>query len=362
MSVLRSEGWSVRPSMVMGGASSPVTLVVDDETLTQIVGIHPETFETPWAVVGDLVLTRRGSRVTLSARVGESDRRWSRRGLEDFEEWREVVLAHGGVVRRRPARVGVVVAAAAVVVVASLGGVLAAVLGGRPNPVLERRDARSANLTLADLPAGWGTTTGGYLSYLVPPAGEVITSTPSTVAGTDVVGDAVATTFQRCLGVSNATDRVFGDAGQFPDYQVSSPVFHVATPLETEVATTSQYYRTTGMVARDVAEMSRSGFGACFAQANATALLYNYASDTTPPAGARSWTPVTYAHGWARGGVVPVDLPGVEGNYSLAVVVVATGHFEVTLSALVPSWPSAQPLLDRLVGVLKSRLAGASAA
>ncbi len=361
MTPLHSEGWTVRPSVTPGGPTSPVTLVADDEGLTQVVGIHPETFETPWAVVADLRLTRRGRRLTLEAHVGERDVRWRRRDLDDFEEWREVVLAHGGLVRRRPARVGVVAVAAAVVL-ASLGGVLAAVLGGRVNPKVERRDATNANLTLADLPAGWGTTAGGYLAYLVPPAGEVVTSTSSTVAGTDVVGEAVASLFQRCLGVSNAADRVFGEAGQLPDYQVSSAVFHVTTPYETEVATTSQYYRTTSMVSRDVAEMSRHGFGACFAQANATALLYNYASDTTPPSGAQSWTPVTYARGWARGGVVPVDLPGVEGNYSLAVAVVASGHYEVTLTALVPSWPAAQPLLNRLVGTLKSRLAGGSAA
>ncbi len=355
MEPLASPGWSVRPSFVPHGPTAPVTLLFDDDGLTQLAGVYPVAWQTPWSELGDLALSRTGSRLTFSANVGGVRYEWRRRGLEPFEDLRALVLARGGALGGRRPRAGAIVIAL-VVLVASLGGVIAALLSGGPGLDTETVDAKNANLTVSDLPVGWSTLATGYLSYLVPAAGRVITSTSTTEPAVDVVAPVVTAQFQHCLGVTNAADRVFGAAGQSPDVQVSSPIFHVLFPAETEVATTSQYYRTTGMVRRDVAEMSRADFGACFVAANATVLLSQYASEVTPSKRGTNWTPVTYAKGWARGGVVSVALPGVSTAYSLVVAVVASGHYEVTLSALVPSFAASRNLLDQLVGTLKTRI------
>ncbi len=74
--------------------------------------------------------------------------------------------------------------------------------------------------------------------------------------------------FQRCVGVSNARDRVFGASGQQPDYQTSSRVFTSPSFGGIQVASTAQYYRTTTMVDHDVAEMSRPKFGSCYVTSN----------------------------------------------------------------------------------------------
>ena len=358
---LRSPGWAVRPSFVAHGPTAPVTLLFDDDGLTQLAGVFPVAWQTPWPELAELTLARVGRGLVFGATVADVRYEWRRRGLDDFEELRAVVLEHGGTLSLRRRRLGVA-ATVIVVLVASLGGVIAALLASGPNADVETSDARSVNLSLSDLPSGWSTTSVGYLSYLVPPSGRVITSAPTTAPVVDVVTPVVTKQFQRCLGVSAGNDRVFGGAAQLPDVQVTSPIFHLGTPYETEVATTSQYYRTTGMVRRDVAEMSTKNFGACFVASNATILLSEYASQVIPSARGINWNPATFAKGWARGGVVSVDLPGVSNPYQLVVAVVAGGHYEVTLTALVPSWRASRRLLGQLVGVLKTRVLGGSAA
>ncbi len=355
MEPLSSSGWSVRPSFVPHGPTAPVTLLFGEDGLTQLAGVYPVAWQTPWSELGDLALTRSGSSLTFAASVGGVRYEWRRRGLDEFEELRELVLARGGAVQRRRRRSGAVVIAV-VVLIASMGGVIASLLSGGSGIDTEVAEAKLANLGVSDLPVGWSTLQAGYLSYLVPAAGQVITSTSTTTPAVDVVAPVVTAQFQRCLGISNAKDRIFGAAGQLPDVQVSSPIFHTLVPVETEVATTAQYYRTTGMVRRDIAEMSRANFGACFAAANATVLLSQYASQVTASRDGTNWQPVTFAKGWARGGQVSVDLPGVTTAYSLVVAVVAGGHFEVTLSALVPSSAANYRLLDQLVGTLKTRI------
>ncbi len=358
---LRSPGWTVRPSFVAHGPTAPVTLLFDDEGLTQLAGVFPVAWQTPWSEISDVTLRRVGRGVVLGATVATVHYQWRRRGLDDFEELRAIVLEHGGTLSRQRRRLGVAVIAA-VVLVASLGGVIAALVAGGPNPDVEAGDARAVNLSLSDLPSGWTATSVGYLSYLVPPSGRVVTSAPTTAPTVDVVTPVVTKQFQNCLGVSAATDRVFGGSAQLPDVQITSPIFHRLAPSETEIATTSQYYRTTAMVQRDIAEMSKRNFGACFVASNATILLSEYASEVEASARGTNWNPATFTQGWARGGVVAVDLPGVAVHYSLVVAVVAGGHYEVTLTALVPSWPASRPLLAQLVGVLKTRVDGGSAA
>ena len=108
------------------------------------------------------------------------------------------------------------------------------------------------------------------LSDLFPAAGklEQPSTTPVTLPKKNSVWAKVSSVFQGCVGVSGARDRVYGAAGQQPQYQVSSKIFASPSYGGIEVVSTTQYYSTTTMVRRDTAEMSRKNFGACFATSN----------------------------------------------------------------------------------------------
>ncbi len=362
MTDLRSEGWRVRPRFVPHGPVAPITLIADDLGLTQLAGVYPVAWQTPWAELGSLGLVRRGSRMVLSATVAGRRYQWHRHGLEDYEALREIVVARGGVIAHASRRRVVVVVTAVAVLAASLSGVIGALWSARARLEHETARASAAAIANRDLPTGWSATPTGLLSFLMPPPGRVDPVTTTTSLAVDLVTPAVVARFQRCLGVSAATDRVFGGSAQLPDVQVTSPIFHRVVPFETELATVAQYYASSSMVRRDVAEMSRPGFGACFATANASLLLSNYTGQLTVAGRGQVWTPRTFEHGWARGGLVSLALPGVATPYALVVVVIAGGHDETTLTVLTPSWPADQALVTSLVGTLKARVGGRAAA
>lgn len=348
---LRSEGWSVQPTFVTDAPNSPVTLMSDDAGLTQLAGDPPVAWQTPWSEVTALQLTRFPRAMALFATVDGVRYCWRTPRLDDHDALAAVVRAHGGVVERHRRRAGVMVVAV-VVLLASLGGALGGWLNRAGGGVPELAAARAVNLTLKDLPATWSVSPPSILSYLFAPSTQVITSTTTTLALRDSLWSKVSSLFQGCLGVSAARDRVYGAAGQMPDYQVSSPVF---TSLNGDivVASTTQYYHSTSMVSRDVGEMSRPRFGSCFATSNA-ALLFSAAGIALPTKDLGTvWDPVTFVHGFVRGGVVKLSSSG-PARY-LVMVTTASGHFEVTLGALVSSWPGSQSTLAGLVSTLLAR-------
>jgi hypothetical protein len=75
-----------------------------------------------------------------------------------------------------------------------------------------------------------------------------------------------------------------------------------------------------------------------------------------------NWRPVTFAHGWSRAGVETFSLPGVPGPLHLVMVVLASGHFEVTMGAIVASLPKTRLLLANLTTTLLSRITSTSSA
>lgn len=355
---LRSEGWSVHPSFVPHGPTSPVTLLFDDEGLTQLAGVYPVAWQTPWGELDNLQLVRTPRAMALFATVGDTRYCWRTHSTADAEELRTLVLDRGGVVTRRRRRAGAV-AVVAVLLLASFAGGIGAWLSGRGGTD-ELTAARAVNLSAKDLPPGWSTTATSVMGYLFPPSAQVITSTPTTQPSNNAIWLAVSSQFQRCIGVSAAKDRVYGAAGQMPDYQISSPVFSSSTFQGIQLASTVQYYATTTMVRRDTAEMSRPNFGACFVASNATLLLREMGASAADPSSATNWQPTTYAHGWARGGVIKVTLPQVSSPLYLVMVEATNGHFESTLGALVGSWPSSKLLLSGLVSTLKARMSSSS--
>ena len=350
MNAVRSADWSVQPTFVLGAPSSPVTLLMDDAGLTQLAGDPAVAWQVPWSELGHLALVRFAHGVAFFATVDGVRYAWRTTRASAYDELVAVVEAHGGQTARRRRRAGAVLVAFVVLLASFAGGLGAWLNGHQVNQELGA--ARAVNLTLKDLPDGWSISSPTILSYLFPAPSEVITSTSTTVPVRTSSWANISGLFQRCLGVSARRDRVYGAAGQMPDYQVSSPVF-TSLNGDVAVASTTQYYATTTMVRRDVAEMARPGFGSCFATSNA-AVLFGAAGVALPTKDiATAWHPVTFVRGFTAGGVVRVS-PGGPPRY-LVMVMSAAGHFEVTLGALVSSWPQSESLLAGLVNTLLSR-------
>jgi hypothetical protein len=358
---IRSEDWAVRPSFVPNGPTSPVVLLTDDTGLTQLAGIPAVAWQTPWSEIANIELVRLHHQMALFATVGGVRYCWRNKEITDFDMMRTVVLEHGGVITQRRRRAGIF-AVVAVVVIASFAGGVAAWFNRTSGGAQELSNARKVNLTAKDVPATWTKTSQTALSYLVPPSNQVFTSTTTTApAKKNVSFDDAAHLFQSCIGVSNALDRVYGAAGQQPNYQVSSPIFVTSSLGGIEVASTSQYYQTTTMVNKDTAEMSKANFGTCFAESSASLILSGYSQPTPSTFTASNWSPATFTKGFARGGVVTVSLPMLGAPLQLVMVLITHGHYEVTLSALVGSFTKAKSELTTLANTLLARTTSSTA-
>ncbi|HVB51244.1 MAG TPA: hypothetical protein VND89_05835 [Acidimicrobiales bacterium] len=355
MTTLRSEDWSVRPSFVPHGPTSPVTLLADESGLTQLAGIPPVAWQTPWSELSNLELVRFSHQMALFGTVGAVRYCWRQRSLHDFEEVRVLVLEHGGSVVRRRRRAGVVVVVA-VVLLASLAGGIAAWVS-RPNlNSQELTDVKAVNLTLKDLPTSWYMASGSVLSYLTGTSNKVYTST--TIAQTPAKNSPfvkAAALFQSCLGVTNKNDRVYGAAGQEADYQVSSPIFDTNALGGIELISSTQYYKTTAMVRRDTKEMSMKNFGSCFTTSSANLILYATGVTASDHATSTNWRPTTFLKGWTRGGEVPLAVGGITAKLDLVEAVITHGHYEITMDALVGSFSKAKSFLSGIVNTLLSR-------
>lgn len=360
---IRSEGWSVRPSFVPHGPTSPVTLLCDDFGLTQLAGEPAVAWQTPWVELANLQLIRFARGMVLFGTVDGVRYCWRHHNLAQYEEIRTMVLDCGGIAHRRRRRAGIMTVAV-VVLLASLAGGVGALINGGSSGAGELNAVREVNLSLKDLPSDWnGSVVTSCsittpLSCIFPTSTQVITSTTTatTLPKSTSIWGRVTSVFEKCLGVSLKNDRVYGGAGQQPDYQVSSKIFGSSSFGGAELASTTQYYKTTTMVRRDTEEMSKPNFGSCFTTSN-VALLRAASGGTLPTTDvASSWQPLTFVKGWSRAGVATVSLPGVASELHLVMAVVTAGHFEVTIGALVGKWPSAKLFISSLVSTVLSRM------
>ena len=137
------------------------------------------------------------------------------------------------------------------------------------------------------------------------------------------------------MGVTAANDRVYGRAGQMPDYQVSSEIFTSPSLQFLQVASITQYYATTTMVRRDQKEMSTSKFGACFVTSSASTILSGNSGVTSFAPQGQNWQPVTFARGWARGGEVYFAPSTTSAPLHLVMAVVVSGPSTYSRSSLV---------------------------
>jgi hypothetical protein len=161
--------------------------------------------------------------------------------------------------------------------------------------------------------------------------------------------------------VTKARDRVYGEAGQLPNYQVSSPIFNTNALDGIELASTTQYYQTTSMVDKDTSEMSKKNFGTCFAESSASLILSGFGLKTPSTFTAASWQPVTFAKGWSRAGHVTMTIPEFSQPIQLVMVIITHGHYEVTLAALVGSFAKSESLLSNLTNTLLARMSSSTA-
>lgn len=352
---IRSEGWAVRPSFVPYGLTTPVTLLCDDVGLTQLAGEPAVVWQTPWDELANIQLVRFARGMALFATTGGVRYCWRNSSRVDYEELSAIVAAHGGLVVRQKRR-GTVYAVVVAVLIASLAGGLAAWFTGRNSGSSEEASASAINLTLRDLPDTFSTTGESALQTLFPlnTPPNATTTTTTKPAPINAKFAKIVKVFDTCMGVSYAKDRVYGAAGQVPLYQVTSKFFTSSQYNGIQVGSTAQYYNTPVKVRKDTAEMSEKPFGSCFVQSQALILkTYANASANTDTV---SYQPKTYEKGWSRGGVTELSLPDVPGKLHLILVELTHGHYEVTLAALVASWPKTRPFISNLASVLLSRM------
>ena len=362
MSVLRSTGWSVRPSFSPHGPTSPVTLLFDGAGLTQLAGDPAVAWQTPWSEVTHLRLMRRRRGATLVAVIAGVAYQWrSAQALArpHYEELRSALAAHGGREVPRSRRNGAV-AVAALVIIASFAGYFGG-LFVRSDRSSTLTALTAVNLSARDVSGTWSVSSSASTSELgtiMPAPGQVITFGPSTtLPAQDTAFNLAANHFQRCLGVASVNDRIYGLAGHEPSLQVSSPVFSSSSFGGIQVESTAQYYDSLDNVARDVAEMSRPSFGRCFAESNADMMIGRSSSATPDLTNGVNYRARTFAKGWASGGAVSLTLPVIGvARANLVVIVEAAGHYEVTLAALVVNLKSARPTIDALANSVLARV------
>jgi hypothetical protein len=357
---LRSEGWSVQPSFVPNGAVTPVTLLADENALTQLAGDPAVAWQTPWSELSNIQIVHFARSMALFATASGVRYCWRNPSRADFEALRTIVLAHGGVVAHHRRRAGVY-SVAIIVLVAALAGGIGSWLYRNSSGSKEIADTRNVNLTLRDLPTGWFVSPvpqTSPLSELFPASGKVSkpSTTPTTVPKKNSIWAQVSTVFQQCLGVSAQRDRVYGAAGQQPEYQVSSPIFDSPSFGGIEVVSTTQYYSTTTMVHRDTVEMSRKNFGSCFATSNVALVRVLDRVKVSSTDFGTNYRPATFLRGWTRGGEALMTLPHVPGTPHLVVVQITSGHYEVTLGVLVNQWPQSTTFVSGLTSTLLSRM------
>ncbi|MHB1775323.1 MAG: hypothetical protein ACYCU7_04955 [Acidimicrobiales bacterium] len=272
--------------------------------------------------------------------------------------------------RRRLGRVPVVtalaVAAAAlgvgIGVGVSPGGPARRGSAGRP-PVASSRAHRLAerlSLSAGDVPAGWQTDpnpSGGPIGALLQPGSSTLTPPEQASAA------AVATRYERCMGVRRSQDRIFGPARSRPEATASSPGFVAPGPAPTEVGSQSEVFGSPAPVAADLAQVEAAKFPTCLGGALAGEL-----SALGNGAGANVGTPTVVALTTLPqlGGVravgtdvtVSASLAGQQASVQVGIVLIGGGRAETTLVTFAEGAAFPRLLTEGMTASLERRLLG----
>jgi len=362
----RLEGWTVQPSFVPHGPTKPVTLLVDEQGLTQLAGSDPVAWQVPWSLLRHARVVRSLTGTSLTATVDSQLFVWRSSRRSHFDALEPYVLAAGGRVERARQRAGAWVGAL-VVLAGSFTGLLGATLHSAPGLSATEVATKAVNISFADLAGSWTATGPSLLSALASTPNKIFTTnfaTTTTMPSSTSPFGAAARYFQSCIGVSNSRDRVFGLAGQSPQYQVGSAIFTSSVGGGVQLASEVQYYPRLSNVSRDTAEIAKPHFGSCFAVSNGVILKGLFATTYSIALGKPSGiTPSTFAKGFRTGGAVLVSAPsfvpadgGATRTQSLGVYVMTHGHYEVTLYVLSATRTQPTQLVSTLVNTLEARI------
>jgi hypothetical protein len=358
----RYPGWTVEPRFG-GGESGPVAISLDDQFLTEWRGEPAQLWRVPFAELRGLEIVM-GRRVRLRATIAGVRYTWSTRRSGEHDDLSDEVRLLGGRVVRPRRVVGAMAAAVAVVLLAaSAATVVTRLVTHESSPV---GTASVGTLRATDVPAGWRSVSGAPLDDLDGAPGTELTERQASqplVGAAKQVQDTVASSYEHCVGVSAASDRLFGKAGVIPAYQVTGPVYATSAFKSAELGAFSQYYERTSDVDRDEAQYSNPRFGRCLAAANGqfllSALAGSVSSASTVLLG-EDYRPRLVADGWARGGTVPLTLPNGGQKVTLVSVLLASGHDEVEVNMIVGSWPAARTVVDATVASVLGRISSPS--
>jgi len=358
VSARRSGGWRVTPPFGDAGPGS-VDIALDEFGLTQWSGEPALVWQTPLSELHELEV-RVGRTLTLRARVGPVRYSWSQTRRPEHDELIETVRSLGGHVER--ARRGVPVMALSVALVMVAASLAAIATSFTTSSVDVTHVANAANVTSNDLPVGWYGAPSSLLATLNGAPGSVVTSSTQAPKLTGVwkgIWSTLTNDYQRCRGVSAATDRLYGKAGVQPAYQVTGKVYASMAFGGSEIGSVSQYYTSNQSVTNDVAQYSDPRFGRCFAATQAqqlVAFVGQSAAGASKPVASTNYVPITLPGAWRSGGVAAVHLPSGFGNFHLVAVLIAAGHEEVTVTALVKQWPAAEPVVQAAVAAVIARI------
>ncbi len=224
----------------------------------------------------------------------------------------------------------------------------------------ERATAQSLGLSAADVPRGWGQDNPAS-SPLAGLLGTAPSSKPT--PSEKKANDEVVSEYQRCMGISNKNDRMFGAAGTTPLVQVPSAPFGTSDGTSLiEVGTATQRYRSATTVAGDARQARDPNFGVCFAQAMGRFV----AAGADPTQAMATPTVVTTSFGHplgaqVSGAVVSVGIANGTGGFTQVEIGTAliihdrTEQFLYTFSSP-GSFPEAER--QQLTALLAGRVAG----
>jgi len=355
---VRSSGWKVRPSFSPHGPVRPVTLLLDEQTLTQLAGDDVVAWQTPWSAFRSVRLVKTPGMTTLYAEIDQRVFTWRSRRRGAFAELAPLVHANGGYVVRERSQYLVLVTLVLIAAM-SFAGVALSSWDKTTAPAVHALE--NVNLSEKDLPGSWAPTPSSPLQNLAGTPRKVYTfsaNTTTTMPSPTTAYGAQVRTFESCMHLSYAADREFGTAGHSATYQVASPTYSTTAFGGVQVVSVAQWYADPANVTADTLEMRNARFAACFANANADFVLDTFVSNPNVRNG-KALTVRTFAHGFRVAGVATLSgLVSSTGsvNDQFFIENMTSGHYEVTMAMIVPDATKVRGLITTLTTALLSRM------
>ena len=365
------------PADGSGETSHGLELIIDELGLSQRGGSPTQVLQIPWAELRGMrcLSARRGHGPQILAVLGAVAMAWEVQELDEAGVKELDAFLRSGPARRAgaaghadaeaepglvPDRFARVPRALMAVLLAVVVVLLASGIGRQAtNPT---KPAPAILLHLSDLPSGWrlDIRPSSFTGSLLAP------SNPAKVSASDQAKtDAVAKQYEWCIHANNAHDRVFGKHNAKPSAEAQSPVY-VAPTMHgyNESGSTYQYYDQAAEVSRDLSQVTKAEFSACYGAAVGTLLSEGFASAGIPgvTSTASPWQ-LTPALGVKGSGVeIRLQIPGQNGTVEvdLLIALLGAGHEESTLYLYAPVGSFPKNSANAIVASLSAQLSQGS--